>query len=140
MNNHLTPGWNKSFFQWVRKVKNAISRNHHLVDKIKYYRLKLISCKGTNYNKSPTSTTNSFIDQSFNLLTKIEEIEVEINENKFLIDEFNQFISSLNDQEKRVMQDVIMDGYKASLIAKEMNISRNRIYEIKNNIIRKWSI
>jgi DNA-directed RNA polymerase specialized sigma subunit len=137
MDNHLTHGWNKSFFQWIRKVKAAKSKKIYLLERLKLYRSKLTSCKGTNFEKSP-SLSNGFNDPSFYWLTKIEEVETEINTLDLVIERYDKFYLQLSSHEKQVIQDVIIDGIKVSSIAKEMNISRNRVYEVKNTIIIKW--
>ena len=137
---HSNHGWNKSFFQWITKVKIAKNQYKHLVTKLEYYKSQLTSLKGTSYDQSPSSSSNIFQDKSFYWLSKIEETESEIQKVNQLMIEFNAFVSTLNEQEQKIMQDVIMDGYQASLIAKEVDISRTRLYDIKNSIIRKWMI
>jgi DNA-directed RNA polymerase specialized sigma subunit len=139
MDNHLTHGWNKSFFQWIRKVRVAKSKKIYLVEQLKLYRSKLTSCKGTNFEKSPTSYSYCHYDTNFFWLSKIEELELEIKKNDELINSFNEFLLMLGEQEKKILYDVIIKRFKVSVIAKEMGISRNRIYEIKNSIVRIWN-
>ena len=57
---------------------------------------------------------------------------------KKLINKFNQFSKTLNEAERSVIE-VILRGHKSMItLAKEMKVSRNRVYEIKINIVRKF--
>jgi DNA-directed RNA polymerase specialized sigma subunit len=125
------------FYQWIRAVYHAIHEMDSLNEKKDFYETKFYSCRTMHYEPFRGSNYQTKDVKTYWLI-KIDEVELKINQNQKLIKEFNQFNKTLNEAE-RIVIEIILRGHKSMItLAKEMKVSRNRVYEIKISIIRKF--
>lgn len=106
---------------------------------LKFCNSKLMGCSGITYDSIRTSNSISTNDKILFWLIKIEEVEKEIIELKQKIIPLNSLVADLSNQEQQVMELLIMNRHRGDFIADRLGVSRNRIYDIKNSIIKKWN-
>lgn len=133
----LTNG-STSFYQWINSVKDAKKNLDSLYSKKDYYETKFYSVRSMNY--SPFRG-GSYQDKDMKMywLIKIDEVEQKISKCLILIDAYRMFHSGLNEAERSVIDAILRKHISFTALAKEMKVSRNRVYEIRDYIIRKHS-
>jgi hypothetical protein len=132
--NHSKPGLNAPFYQWIRQVRRAFEKQEELEKKLKFYEMKSIGCSAVSYDIVRVGSSMQNDEKALSWSCKIEEVKRDLAVAKKTIDEYNAFLAMLNPQEKIVLQAMIRNRYRVELIAKEMKVSRNRVYEMINGI------
>jgi hypothetical protein len=132
--NHSKPGLNAPFYQWIRQVKRAFEKKEELEKKLKFYEMKSVGCSAISYDLVRVGSSSQNDEKALFWLCKIEDVKRDLAVAKRTIDEYNAFLTTLNPQGQIVLQALIRNRYRADLFAKEMEVSRGRMYELINEI------
>lgn len=127
---------NESFNSWIKEIQSIEPKKNKLNENLLFYNMKLGSCKGVSYEGSKTSKTNKIGDGIIHWLSKIEEAENEIKDLDKININYINFKSRLTDNEQFVLESIV-NRYSAVNIALQLKVSKQRIYDIKNSIMRK---
>lgn len=120
-------------------MQEADSKIKELEEKLQYYNVKLVGYNSPKFDSVVISKTNYYSDNKIYWLEKIEETEKKIISLKAIINNYECFVSGLSQQENLVMDFLIMRRYKVDQVVRIMNVSRSRVYDIKNAIINLGS-
>lgn len=128
----------KNFYQWINDVYTAIRIIDSLYDKRDFFETKFLSCRTMNYEPFRGSGYQDK-DMKTYWLIKIDEVDIKINKCKKIIKDYESFNKLLSESE-RIVLDVILRHHKSMItLAKQMEVSRNRVYELKNGLINKFN-
>ncbi len=133
----LTNG-SKNFYQWINSVKAAKKSLDSLYSKKDYYETKFYSVRTMTYEPFRGSNYQDK-DMKMYWMIKIDEVEQKISKSLTLIHAYQTFHTNLNEAERSVIDAILREHISFTALAKEMKVSRTRIYEIRDYIIRKHS-
>lgn len=129
----------KNFNQWVSSIRYAINHLEKYKVKRDFYEMKLLSCRTMRYEPFIGKTQTNAEDKLMYWIIKIDEVETIINQMTKLIKAYKAFLNHLSQVESIVLNELINNSKSIVMIAKEMEVSRNRVYEIINKLKRKYT-
>ncbi len=128
-----------SLKDFIRVIKLNEIKKQKLLERIKWIDSCMCSCPSPTYDRIGGST-NVKPDRIMILLEKKDKVRRSLKriENQRAI--LAAFVKNLTSKEQLVFQEVLWEGSKARIVAKNLNVSITRVYEITRNIDHKWSI
>jgi hypothetical protein len=114
-----------------------LKRQAELEEKLKVCNAKYLGCSAINYEKVSLSSGGSN-DAKMVWLCKIEEVENELGAVNSKLRPYFSLLSALNAQEQLVLEKFIIMQQRANFVLSVLKVNRSRLYDIKNNLIRKW--
>jgi len=133
---HSNRGLNEPFYKWIDDVRRAIRKEKELQEKLEFYNMKLIGYKGVSYDRIGSSGSRSSGDSELLYwLDKIEKTEKSTSVFQKILDEFKLLVSTLNDTETIVINNLVLKKTQDSII---QIMTKSHRYQIINKIVVNW--
>ena len=132
-------GYKNFFKSWINEVIAYKSKKEVLEEKVKLLKGALFGCSGISYDNVKTSRTFSSNDRVIDMLSRIEEVEMKIQELNLKLEPYNSLVLVLSPREKEVLELCFINKLGPSSTARALGVSRNNIYLIINNIMLKFN-
>lgn len=129
---------NSEFNEMIRETKKTLHEIARLEDAYARFYERFMSIPGIVYGERPHTQSDPYHNPNVIWLDKMMETEKKIKELEVKLVPLDKFVATLSEQEKLVMNQLVMNSCSGTELAKQMKVSRTRVYEIKNIIIRKW--
>ena len=136
--NQSKTGLNYSFYKWIDQLRRSKKKLPELLEKLDYYKVKLIGYHGISYDQIGSGTSDKKGDE--NLLywiDKINQVEDEINKSNEVIMKYQDFKNTLKEEQKIIL-DSHIDRSNVLVILRELGIKRSSYNQKKEDIIRLW--
>ena len=133
---HSNRGLNEPFYKWIDDVRRAMRKEKELQEKLEFYNMKLIGYKGVSYDRIGSSGSRSSGDSELLYwLDKIEKTEKSASVFQKILDEFKLLVSTLNDTETIVINNLVLKKTQDSII---QIMTKSHRYQIINKIVVNW--
>ncbi|HHX69381.1 MAG TPA: hypothetical protein GX708_15200 [Gallicola sp.] len=119
---------NSSFYNWIKKVRNADDQLAKLEDDLEYYNAMLIGYNSPSFDVYIKSNNPSGDKRLLYWTFKISDVEDEIKSLKQLKKEYKRFRDGLTDVQKEVIDDYYHNRKT------QLKISRSYWYKILNEV------
>jgi len=134
----LKTGLNAPFYKWIDDVKKAIRHKRELEEKLEYYQSRLTGYQAVVYDSiGSSSSRNNVEDNLLFIIGKIDSIEFKMEEVAFAINRYLLFKEKLMEKEQLLLELLVETNMSITDISFRMIISKSRVYDILNSIIRK---
>jgi hypothetical protein len=111
-------------------------KEKELQEKLEFYNMKLIGYKGVSYDRIGSSGSRSSGDSELLYwLEKIEKTEKSTSVFQKILDEFKLLVSTLNDTETIVINNLVLKKTQDSII---QIMTKSHRYQIINKIVVNW--
>lgn len=135
---NLKTGLNAPFYKWIDDVKKAIRHKRELEEKLEYYQSRLTGYQAVVYDSiGSSSSRNNVEDNLLFIIGKIDSIEFKMEEVAFAINRYLLFKEKLMEKEQLLLELLVETNMSITDISFRMIISKSRVYDILNSIIRK---
>jgi hypothetical protein len=131
-------GLNEPFYQWLDEVRRAIQKEKELKEKLRYYEMKLTSCRGITYDRIGSASTGGNERDLYYWMDKVNETNIQIEKAQEIIQEYALFIEYLEPQQQTLLQTRL--NAKAFTKSKS-NVDRNgrsMNQNLMNSIVRQY--
>lgn len=129
---------NSEFNEMIREVKKTLHEIARLEDAYACYYERYMSIPGIIYCERIHKQSDPYHNPNVIWLDKMMEMEKRIKALEEKLVPLDKFVATLSEQERIVMNQLVMNSCSGTKLAEQMKVSRTRVYEIKNIIIRKW--
>src|SRR3989339_712950 len=126
--NQSKTGLNNSFYKWIDQLRRSKRKLPELLEKLDYYKVKLIGYHGISYDQIGSGTSDKKGDE--NLLYWIDKINQ-------VIMKYQDFNNTLKEEQKIIL-DSHIDRSNVLVILRELGIKRSSYNQKKEDIIRLW--
>ena len=134
----MKTGLNAPFYKWIDDVKKAIRHKRELEEKLEYYQSRLTGYQAVVYDSiGSSSSRNNVEDNLLFIIGKIDSIEFKMEEVAFAINRYLLFKEKLMEKEQLLLELLVETNMSITDISFRMIISKSRVYDILNSIIRK---
>lgn len=88
-------GLNAEFYKWIDDVRRAMRKEKELQEKLRYYNMKLTSCRGMTYDRIGSAGTACGERDLYYWIEKIEETKKELSGISTKLNQRDSFMDQL---------------------------------------------
>ncbi len=121
-------GLNAEFYKWIDDVRRAMRKERELHEKLRYYNMKLTSCRGISYDRIGSAGTAGGERDLYYWMDKIEETKRSLAKYQSIINEYEKFMETLDKEHKIVLQEILVrKGERTSSKPKDTTLRKGEI-------------
>jgi hypothetical protein len=131
-------GLNEPFYQWLDEVRRAIRKEKELKEKLRYYEMKLTSCRGITYDRIGSASTSGNERDLYYWMDKVNETKNQIDKFKVILQEYRLFIENLDPQQQMLLQARLNAKAFTKSSSKVDRNGRSMSQNLMNSIVRQY--
>lgn len=123
----------------INEYKSIAYKISELELRITLYETKLYSAGGSSFGSDIRSQRNPYENKMLYWIEKIDEVKTTISKLELKIKPFLAFWSHLNEIEQQILKLLLIERISATKVADYLKINKNKIFDIKFEITKKWN-
>jgi len=120
------------------EVRRAIRKEKELKEKLRYYEMKLTSCRGITYDRIGSASTGGNERDLYYWLDKVNETNIQIAKAQATLQEYRLFFENLEPQQQMLLQARLNAKAFTKLNSKVDRNERTMIQSLMNSIVRQY--
>lgn len=127
-----------SLRSWLRNVAFSKQKLKLLYEQLEYLTMKMNGCSSPTYGHEFNIPSDPYKNQLVYWLDRLDSCESKIEHHEAVVGQYNTFKESLSEREQLILDKYFYQGLPPRMILDDLDVSRNRFYEIKEILIKKY--
>lgn len=128
-------GLNAEFYKWIDDVRRAMRKEKELQEKLRYYNMKLTSCRGMTYDRIGSAGTAGGERDLYYWIERTDGASQKLAKATKVVYEYTVFLDSLSRLEQEALNQFVLIWRNTDA----QRVNRIRQKGLIGNVARAWS-